>query len=340
MAGELFAQLESQYGLPPGLLDSVWAAESARGRAMLSPAGAQGHFGFMPATARQYGLTDPNDLGASASAAARMYSDLLKQTNGDLPQALAAYNWGIGNLQRKGMEAAPAETRNYIRKVTANMGQPQASGSDSPNADAWAALAAQYGQPQPGNEQAAPKDPWAELNAQFAQPTAPAAPANASPRAQRQAQEQQEPLRSGKNVARMATAAIPVVGPMLAMMDTNTQGLARGVASGFADIGNTLLNHEARVRAELERPAQRNVSGLVTGPQGQRLPRRSYRLCAMLVASTRRRNPLAPWPGRSVTSGNLGSIRCSRAIRGNLSTGWPSECTKLDICPTTTRLRS
>ncbi|QOT75053.1 transglycosylase SLT domain-containing protein [Cupriavidus basilensis] len=120
---DLFSRLESQYGLPSGLLDSVWATESSRGTGkMVSPAGAKGHFQFMDATAKQYGVTNPFDLGQSATGAAKMYSDLLKSTGGDLPKALAAYNWGIGNVQRQGIEHAPAETQGYIKKVMAGMG--------------------------------------------------------------------------------------------------------------------------------------------------------------------------------------------------------------------------
>jgi hypothetical protein len=122
-AAALFGALERQYGLPRGLLDSVWYAESSRGQGtMISPAGAQGHFQFMPATAKQYGVTDPFDLVQSADGAARMYRDLLKQNNGDLNGALAGYNWGQGNLQKNGIDAAPAETREYIRKVRSGMG--------------------------------------------------------------------------------------------------------------------------------------------------------------------------------------------------------------------------
>lgn len=117
----LFSNLEAQYRLPRGLLDSVWTVESGRGANMLSPAGAMGHFQFMPATAQQYGLTDPNNLQQSATAAARMYSDLLKANGGDLDRALAAYNWGQGNLSRSGLGAAPSETRKYIAAVEANM---------------------------------------------------------------------------------------------------------------------------------------------------------------------------------------------------------------------------
>ncbi len=113
--------LEQKYGLPPGLLDRVWNTESGRGRNMTSPAGAQGHFQFMPATAAQYGLKNPNDFNESSDAAARMYRDLLKANGGDVKLAAAAYNWGQGNLNRKGMGAAPTETIDYIRKVTGGL---------------------------------------------------------------------------------------------------------------------------------------------------------------------------------------------------------------------------
>lgn len=116
------AELEKKYNLPSGLLDSVWSAESGRGKNMLSPAGAQGHFQFMPGTAKQYGLNDPNDFDQSSDAAARYYRDLMAKYGGNLQKAVAAYNWGPGNVDRKGLAAAPAETRNYISKVTGAMG--------------------------------------------------------------------------------------------------------------------------------------------------------------------------------------------------------------------------
>jgi hypothetical protein len=128
--------LEQQYGLPAGLLDSVWAQESARGRNMgKSSAGAEGHFQFMPDTAKSYDLKNPYDFDQSSNAAARMYRDLLKQYGGNLDMALAAYNWGSGNLQKKGLMRAPSETRNYIREIRARMGgstmSPQFLGSNA-----------------------------------------------------------------------------------------------------------------------------------------------------------------------------------------------------------------
>lgn len=119
--------LEKKYGLPAGLLDSVWAAESSRGKHMTSSAGAQGHFQFMPATAKQYGLKDPNDFNESADAAARYYRDLIKHYDGDVKKAVAAYNWGMGNVDRKGLGRPPSETRGYMTKVLG--GIPGASGA-------------------------------------------------------------------------------------------------------------------------------------------------------------------------------------------------------------------
>lgn len=113
------AGLERKYGLPPGLMDRIWAQESGRGKNMLSKAGAMGHFQFMPATAREYGLANPYDFDQSSDAAARKMRDLLKQYGGDLQMATAAYNFGQGNLARTGLSGVPKETRDYVAKVAA-----------------------------------------------------------------------------------------------------------------------------------------------------------------------------------------------------------------------------
>lgn len=106
--------LEQKYNLPPGLLSAVMKTESNGNPEAVSPAGAQGLFQFMPATAQQYGI-DPSDPQQSASGAARYYSDLLKQNNGDLDKALASYNFGPGNVAAG--KPLPEETQNYIAKV-------------------------------------------------------------------------------------------------------------------------------------------------------------------------------------------------------------------------------
>lgn len=117
-----FAQLEQQHGLPMGLLSAVMSQESGGDPNAVSPAGARGPFQLMPATAQQYGVTDPTDINQAASAAAQMYGELLSKYNGDLPSALAGYNWGQGNVDRKGLENAPPETQNYIASIQNKLG--------------------------------------------------------------------------------------------------------------------------------------------------------------------------------------------------------------------------
>lgn len=114
--------LEQQYGLPSGLLAAVMKQESAGNPDAASARGAQGIFQFMPDTAKQYGI-NPLDPSESAVGAARMYSDLSKQYNGDVPSMLAAYNWGSGNLNKYGLANAPQETRDYINKIAPQVGQ-------------------------------------------------------------------------------------------------------------------------------------------------------------------------------------------------------------------------
>jgi soluble lytic murein transglycosylase-like protein len=42
---------------------------------------------------------------------------LLRRYDGSTERALAAYNWGMGNLERQGLNNAPAETRNSVRNI-------------------------------------------------------------------------------------------------------------------------------------------------------------------------------------------------------------------------------
>ncbi|CNL80907.1 TPA: transglycosylase SLT domain-containing protein [Yersinia enterocolitica] len=116
-------KLEALNNLPAGLLRSVAITESAGNQFAISGAGAKGLFQFMDPTAKDMGLkgNDVFDPEKSAAAAAKYLSMLLKMNGGDLDKALASYNWGIGNVQKHGLDLMPPETRNYIPKVRSNM---------------------------------------------------------------------------------------------------------------------------------------------------------------------------------------------------------------------------
>ena len=118
----LWDRLEKQYQLPHGMLGAVRHVESADGTNLHSPKGALGPFQFMPDTAKQYGVVNPMDEVQSATGAAKMFRERLDADHGDVATALADYNWGQGRVQKKGLGAAPKETRDYIGKVFSAMG--------------------------------------------------------------------------------------------------------------------------------------------------------------------------------------------------------------------------
>ena len=115
---------EAAHGIPAGLLARQLYQESRYRPDIIngdtaSPAGALGIAQFMPATARDLGI-DPLDPNAAIDAAGR-YMRRLYDSLGSWAEALAAYNWGIGNVKRKGLTAAPEETRNYVDQITADV---------------------------------------------------------------------------------------------------------------------------------------------------------------------------------------------------------------------------
>jgi soluble lytic murein transglycosylase-like protein len=84
-----------------------------------SSAGALGIAQFMPATAAQFGI-DPLDPGQAIGAAGKYLAQLYAKF-GDWSLALAAYNWGPGNVSRSGLDGAPAETRDYVAQITGDV---------------------------------------------------------------------------------------------------------------------------------------------------------------------------------------------------------------------------
>lgn len=111
--------------------------ESAFNAQATSRVGAAGLWQFMPATGRQYGLEqtwwyDGRRDVVAATRAALDYLEVLHRQFNDWHLALAAYNWGEGNLSRAiarnraaglGEDFAslklPKETRNYVPKLLA-----------------------------------------------------------------------------------------------------------------------------------------------------------------------------------------------------------------------------
>ena len=118
----LIAAAEAEYKLPSGILARLlWTESRFRDDIITgkvkSSAGALGIAQFMPATAMQLGV-DPLDPASAIPGAAR-YLAQLQRTTGSWREAVAAYNWGIGNVQRKGLAKAPKETLDYLASIFA-----------------------------------------------------------------------------------------------------------------------------------------------------------------------------------------------------------------------------
>lgn len=114
---------EQAAGMPKNLLArQLWQESRYNPNAVNSNSGAQGIAQFMPATAQALGINPFDPLQAIPAAAS--YMKTLYQQTGSWAGALAAYNWGIGNVQRKGIQNAPTETKNYFTQILADISKP------------------------------------------------------------------------------------------------------------------------------------------------------------------------------------------------------------------------
>ncbi|MBU9566235.1 lytic transglycosylase domain-containing protein [Burkholderia multivorans] len=124
------ANIEKQRGLPPGTLSRMWQVESKSGKNLVGPLlkngdQAIGDFQFTSGTWNDWGNGgDRFSFKDQSGSAGRYMQFLMKKYGGDIRKALAAYNWGPGNLDKdiaknggQWESNLPAETRNYIAQI-------------------------------------------------------------------------------------------------------------------------------------------------------------------------------------------------------------------------------
>jgi len=116
----LIQSAAEKYGLDVKLIEAVIQTESNFNAEAVSPVGAQGLMQLMPGTADDLGVTDAFDPEQNIQGGSRYLKQLMDRYDGDTKLALAAYNWGMGNLERH-PERMPTETINYVAKISGMM---------------------------------------------------------------------------------------------------------------------------------------------------------------------------------------------------------------------------
>jgi hypothetical protein len=112
-----------KYSLSTAFLRAVAYIESRWNPTAGSPVGAVGLLQLMPSTAQSLGVTDRTDPVQNANGGAKFLASLYQRA-GSWPVALAAYNWGPGNVfgtkdkpPHMYSDQWPKNTQQYVRDI-------------------------------------------------------------------------------------------------------------------------------------------------------------------------------------------------------------------------------
>jgi soluble lytic murein transglycosylase-like protein len=115
--GLIIDHASKKYDVDPVLIKAVIKAESNFDANSTSSKGAMGLMQLMPETARELGVKNCYNAVENIMAGTCYLKKLLDRYDGDIFLTLAAYNWGMGNVERH-PEKLPQETQTYIARVT------------------------------------------------------------------------------------------------------------------------------------------------------------------------------------------------------------------------------
>ncbi|MCX6151057.1 MAG: transglycosylase SLT domain-containing protein [Ignavibacteriales bacterium] len=105
------------FGVSPNIIKSIILAESAGNEKARSSANAKGLMQLIDSTASNMGVKNVWDPTQNIQGGTKYFSKLLRQYDGDLNLALAAYNAGPGNVDKYNGVPPFNETQTYITRV-------------------------------------------------------------------------------------------------------------------------------------------------------------------------------------------------------------------------------
>ena len=124
----LIIEHSRSHGVRADLVRAVMQVESGFNPLARSPKGAMGLMQLMPATARQFGVTNAFNAVENVRAGVAYLRELLDRYGNNEELALAAYNAGPGAVDKHGQSVPPyRETQSYVAQINKMAGRPAAT---------------------------------------------------------------------------------------------------------------------------------------------------------------------------------------------------------------------
>ncbi len=117
----IIKKASEKYGVPEKLIKSVIKQESNFNPTAVSIKGAKGLMQLMPETAKKLGVKDIFNPEENINGGTKYLRDMLDRFDGDIVNALAAYNAGPEKVEKYSGVPDYRETKNYIKNILKNI---------------------------------------------------------------------------------------------------------------------------------------------------------------------------------------------------------------------------
>ncbi len=114
---DIILEASEKYGIHQNVIKSIILTESAANERAVSKAKAKGLMQLMDPTAKEMGVSDSMNPRENIMGGTKYFAKMLRQYNGNMNLALAAYNAGPGNVEKYNGIPPFDETKKYINRV-------------------------------------------------------------------------------------------------------------------------------------------------------------------------------------------------------------------------------